>query len=150
MHVLLTLAIGACHHAPAPVAEATPPVIAETAPAPPAATAPCCRGLPLPSSWTSAACEGRDWERRIAFSEGRFEAQDLVAPCPPGKLCVWSGILTRVGSWTLDRRQVRLTETPAGNPAPQAGQFPFPDHLWLAEDGALTEDEGRCPYSRTD
>jgi len=143
MPALLLLVLCACRHTPAPISEPVPeatPAPAEVTPAPPS------RGLPVPSSWSSPACEGREYERRIAFSAGRFEAHDLVSPCPGDKLCVWSGIITRGGSWTLDRRQVRLTVEPAAEPS----RFPFPEQLWLAEDGALTEDEGRCPYARVE
>lgn len=102
--------------------------------------------FPVPSAWASAPCEGRTYERQIRFEGDRYMAKDLVAPCPEGTMCVWSGIIDRAGSWSLDRKQLRLlpdTDAPA---SPQAGKFPLPEHLWLAEDATLTEDDGRCPY----
>ncbi|MFH1465683.1 MAG: hypothetical protein ABIO70_14955 [Pseudomonadota bacterium] len=145
----LLLAACACHHAPEPAAS---PTIAEAEP--PVAAAPALdgRGLPVPSAWASAACEGRAFERQIRFTEGRFAAKDLVAPCPPGTLCVWSGIIDRAGTWTVERRQLRLVQDPdprSGEP-PQATQYPLPATLWLADDGSLTEDGGSCPYARVE
>lgn len=147
----LLLAACACHRAPEVAASEPPnPPVAEAVAQP--EPAPCCRGLPLPSSWSSPACEGRAYERRFRFSEGRFEAKDLVAPCPPGTLCVWSGILDRAGTWTYERREIRLVPEPdpRGGPPVQPTQYPLPDRLWLGEDGTLTEDEGHCPYQRVE
>jgi hypothetical protein len=149
--MLLPLLLTACAGLRGPEPAAVPaPVPAEPpAVAPPA---PEGRGLPVPSSWTSPPCEGRAYERRLQFTDERFAARDLVAPCPPDKLCVWSGILDRGGTWTLDRRQIRLTLDPdprTGAP-PQASQFPLPETLWLADDGTLTEDGGACPYAQAD
>ena len=126
----------------------TAPEIPTQAPAEPAPAAQ--RGLPEPSAWSSPACENRSWERLIRFEGERFQAQDMIAPCPPGKVCVWSGILLRTGSWSLDRRQLRLTldADPAQGQVPGAGDHRFPEQLWLADDGRLTEDEGRCPYAQ--
>ncbi len=106
--------------------------------------------FPLPSSWTSAACEGRAYERQITFTEDRYQAKDLVSPCPPGVVCVWSGIIDRTGSWTLDRKQLRLTPDVDAPTVAQASNHPLPAHLWLGPDGTLTEDEGACPYARSD
>ncbi len=63
---------------------------------------------------------------------------------------MWSGIIDRSGSFSLDRKQLRLlpdTDAPA---SPQASKFPLPQQLWLAADGTLTEDEGACPYTMLD
>jgi hypothetical protein len=147
--MILALLLAACTCHRAPEVGATP---ADGDADPPAAAPPVLdgRGLPVPSSWTSMACEGRAYERQIRFTDGRFAARDLVAPCPPATLCVWSGILDRAGTWTCDRRQVRLTQDPdprTGAP-PQASQFPLPETLWLADDGTLTEEGGACPYQQ--
>jgi hypothetical protein len=106
--------------------------------------------FPIPSEWTSPACETRSYERQLRFEGERFEAKDLVAPCPPGTQCVWSGIIVRAGSFSLDRKQLRLLPDTDAPSAPQAGKFPLPPHLWLAADGTLTEDEGACPYTMMD
>ncbi len=106
--------------------------------------------FPTPSHWTSPACEGRAYERQIQFEGNRFAAKDLVSPCPPDVACVWSGIIDREGEWSLDRKQLRLTPDADAPNVPQAGKFPLPEHLWLAEDGTMTEDDGACPYSMMD
>ena len=100
-----------------------------------------------PSAWHSAACEGRAYERQITFTDGHWAAVDLVSPCPPDVVCVWSGIIDRTGTWTLDRKQLRLTVDDNAAEEPQASKFPMPEHLWLGADGTLTEDEGNCPYT---
>jgi hypothetical protein len=146
--VLLLTACPSQHEEPieAPVAE---PEVAQAEPiaeASPPEAAPPSR-LPIPSSWTSPACEAREYERQITFTDARYAAQDLVAPCPPGTQCVWSGIIDRTGSWQLERRQLRLTPDVDAPQTAHGSKFPLPPHLWLAPDGTLTEDEGACPYS---
>ena len=145
--------------APAPSIEPngdghTPAVIPDVAPPPTEAETPPTEALvqagasrfPTPSTWASPACEGRKYERQMNFQEDRYTAKDLVAPCPPGTRCVWSGILDRAGSWSLDRKQLRLLPDTDASASPQASKFPLPEHLLLGPDGTLTEDEGRCPY----
>jgi hypothetical protein len=117
-----------------PAEQATPPEGVQAGP------------FPLPSTWASPACEGRDYERQISFDADRFAAVDLVAPCPPGTQCVWSGIIDRKGSWSLDRKQLRLLPDTDASQSPQASKFPLPQHLWLGAEGTLTEDDGACPY----
>jgi hypothetical protein len=63
---------------------------------------------------------------------------------------VWSGVIERQGSWSLDRQQLRLLPDSDAPQSPQAGKFPLPPHLWLAADGTLTEDGGACPYAMLD
>jgi hypothetical protein len=128
-------------HAPAVIPEVSPPDPPAEAPS---AAAP--QRFPSPSTWVSPACEGRSYERQLAFDGDRFTARDLVAPCPPGTQCVWSGVIDRAGSWSLDRQQLRLLPDADAHPSPQASKFPLPQHLWLAADGTLTEDDGACPY----
>ena len=103
-------------------------------------------GMLLPSVWASPACDGRSYERQISFEEGRFRATDLVSPCPPGVTCVWSGIIHRRGSWTLDGQQLRLIPDADDAAAAQASRFPLPAQLWLSTVGTLSEDDGACPY----
>lgn len=128
-------------HAPAVIPELEPPAEQVT----PAEGAEPGR-FPLPSTWASPACEGREYERQISFTGDRFAAKDLVAPCPPGTQCVWSGIIDRVGSFSLARQQLRLLPDADAPASPQASKFPLPQHLWLGADGTLTEDDGACPY----
>jgi hypothetical protein len=45
-----------------------------------------------------------------AASSGSFQVDDLVAPCPAGAQCVWSGIITNKGTFARDASgAVRLT-----------------------------------------
>jgi hypothetical protein len=60
-----------------------------------------CAPGDLPGTWTSGAGAGGGFERRYRFvADGTFTVEDLVAPCPPGVVCVWSGIVTNGGTWT--------------------------------------------------
>jgi hypothetical protein len=162
---LALLLLGACtsvhDDAPAPAADASPSEGSE-APAPPApeeagptdvAAAALPRdsasaGFPLPSTWSSPACEGRAYERRITFDGDRYRATDLVAPCPPGTACVWSGIIERGGSWRIERSQLRLVPDADAPASPKEGHYPLPEMLLLTRDGSLTEAGGACPYTR--
>jgi len=109
--------------------------------------------LPVPSTWSGPACEGRAYERVISFQEqGRFEARDLVSPCPPGTVCVWSGVITRGGSWSMARADIQLAPDPteAASGGPPASQFPLPLMLRRAPDGQLEEPGSDCRYAQTD
>ena len=60
-----------------------------------------CPAGDLLGTWTSGAGEGGAFERHYRFvADGTFTVEDLVAPCPPDVVCVWSGIVTNRGSWT--------------------------------------------------
>lgn len=151
--ILFFAACSSQHEEPvkAPVAVPAPapePVEAEEAQAEPDGPRVAPGRFPTPSAWSSPACDERPYERQIRFDDGRFAAKDLVSPCPPDKVCVWSGIIDRTGTWTLDRKQLRLTVSGEKGQDTQADKFPLPPQLWLAADGTLTEDEGACPYAR--
>lgn len=91
--------------------ESPPPPPAETGPVA-TASQPAGQGGKLPDitcMWENSSCGERKYRRQINFFEdGRFDALDEVAPCPPGKSCVWSGIIKWTGNWTLKDRVIAL------------------------------------------
>ncbi|NUO49511.1 MAG: hypothetical protein HOV80_11710 [Polyangiaceae bacterium] len=95
-------------------------------------------------TWVSASCGQRTYPREITLAkDGSFTARDLVSPCPPDKMCVWSGIVNREGKWAMKESTVIFTVgTGADNKAGQAfpAQIPFTN-------GVLTEDGG-CAYQK--
>lgn len=95
-------------------------------------------------TWTSASCGDRSYTREISLAtDMTFVARDLVAPCPPNVACVWSGIVERKGTWTLDGTKLTLTTDPnvkektPGSPLERSLSF---------DAGILAE--GDCAYSR--
>lgn len=97
-------------------APALPPA---TSPVPPSAEA------GLVGRWESVSCGERKYPRIIEFdTRGGFRADDLVSPCPPKALCVWSGIVTRQGKYSVSGRTVTLTLEGSAPAAPQGSAFP--------------------------
>ena len=106
----------------------------------------------LTGTWQSASCGARTYTRRLILHDsGSFEAFDLVSPCPPGAVCVWSGIIRWGGTWKLEPGRVVLSvEAKDGAPLPEHR----PGSLQVdtrREAPVLVEDaEGAsCPYVRT-
>ena len=99
---------------------------------------------PLAGTWSSPTCGSRGYERRITFDVGgTFRADDRISPCPPNVACVWSGIVTRTGTFKLAGTRVKLQAE--ANEARQ-GQ-PLPETLSFSKKGELSE--GGCVYSRS-
>ena len=59
----------------------------------------------------------------------------MVSPCPPGRTCVWSGIVTRTGTYTLKGDKILLEPDPNN----ERGGEPLPTTLGL-KNGAVVED----------
>jgi hypothetical protein len=144
---MIALAACACPSAPEPAS--APPAPAPTEePGPPPPNGP--NGKALLGDWHSPACGDRAYERRLHLHEnGSFKAEDMVSPCPPGVMCVWSGIVETQGTWAVSKGALELT-VKAGA-APRRGVAPFPTALTL--DGAGAPAEGSagassCPYVR--
>jgi hypothetical protein len=83
----------------------------------PSATAPALAVEPrtalgvaaIVGAWEGPSCEGRNYVRRVTFEgDGTFMAIDLVAPCPAGAACVWSGMILWKGTWQLRDSRVVL------------------------------------------
>lgn len=100
-------------------------------------------------TWASASCGDRTYPRHIDFAAGgTFSATDLVSPCPPQVVCVWSGIVHRTGRYSVDGDAITLTVSgPGGAPGK-----PFPASLGLdPRTGAPIETDSAgnvCPYER--
>jgi len=110
--------------------------------------------VPYAGTWQNGSCGTRKYLRRITFHEdGRFEAADLVAPCPPNAKCVWSGVVNWQGTFTLEDDRFSLditTQVPERPDSPVAIPESFvvlsTDPYVLAEESS----EGMtCPYTRT-
>ena len=94
-------------------------------------------------SWSSTGCGERTYERRVALLEGgTFSGQERISPCPPGANCMWSGVHSFTGQWTLAEQTVALTVTKTD--AQDAQAKAWPDALtWTG--GRLLE--GDCAYA---
>ncbi len=136
----LVLLACASHLATTPIPEATPTDGAST-PASPEAGGP----VPLdpPATLVAEPCTPRPYVREIVLEPGsRFTARDLVSPCPPNVLCVWSGIVVRTGNATWHDGALALEVTVRVDGPPGA---PFPDRLVPAGPGTYHDADG-CPY----
>ncbi len=173
----LALVLGACASAPPsspspgettvsppppPTAgrSSTPTVTVPAAPSGPVATA-TTLGSPPPAAdrarwlgqWTSAACGMRTYERWLDLAaDGSATGSDRVSPCPPGRTCVWSGILPWAGTWQVAGEAVTLSVDWRGNPA-AAARLTLPKQLVWNQAAAAPDEPGvdtACAYrSRT-
>ncbi|AUX46416.1 uncharacterized protein SOCE26_079220 [Sorangium cellulosum] len=97
--------------------------------------------------WISPSCGTRKYARTIRFdARGTFLGQDLVSPCPPDVVCIWSGIVSTRGTYTVEEDTIFLSMLNHGA-GPAA---PFPTELGIdAETSAPveTDHEGNaCVY----
>ncbi|MFH1435440.1 MAG: hypothetical protein ABIJ56_06960 [Pseudomonadota bacterium] len=61
-------------------------------------------------AWESPSCDKRKHARSLNVNKGGgFTLADLVAPCPPGKKCAWSGVNLYGGSWKIADGKLVLT-----------------------------------------
>jgi hypothetical protein len=132
---------------PPPVATpTTPPTTPTVSPTTPPPTAP--PPASLIGRWISPSCGGRTYARKIEFTTaGKFDAQDLVSPCPPKVACIWSGIVDTNGTYTVASGMIRLAPAQPGNPKAQ----PLPATLAIdPTTGAPLETAGggKCVYSK--
>jgi hypothetical protein len=142
-----SLLLAACSNGPTP----SEPLSTPTNP-PPATASPTPTAAPgatgsLVGSWTSASCGERAYPRQITFAEGgTFQAADLVSPCPPKVVCVWSGIINYKGRFAVSGSSVTLTVQDGGA---GPGGRPFPTSLGLSANGAPLEtaDGKSCTYA---
>lgn len=105
----------------------------------------------LVGTWLSTSCGERAYPRLITFeADGSFAAEDRVSPCPPGARCVWSGIVHRTGTYTVEGETVRLQTEPSQQQKPGVA---FPERLRLVPGPVerLVEEAGTdadCVYSK--
>jgi len=85
----------------------------------------------LVGTWLSPSCGERTYARLLTFEpDGRFTAEDRVAPCPAGAQCVWSGVVYRSGTFSIEGETVHLqTEQPSRN----GPGVPLPEQFTLAD-----------------
>lgn len=165
----LALPLAACGPKEAPPGEATAgdmaPGGAEAAPAD-AGEAPAAEADPVEldegaeadapapgvGTWHTLDC-GADYARELIVGEdGTFTHLDLVSPCPPNARCMWSGVVTRQGTWTV--QGPTLTLTAGGEPeglgdGASVGMADLPElptTVSLAHDGLKGADG--CFYKR--
>jgi len=105
----------------------------------------------LAGTWLSPSCGARTYPRLLTFgADGRFTAEDRVAPCPPGARCIWSGTVYRSGTYSIEGETIHLQ---IEEPQQQRPGAPFPERLTLAGgpverevgDGGTAID---CAYSK--
>jgi hypothetical protein len=140
---------------PAPPPSGTPlatPAPSATTPVPSATTPPPVPGGGgLYGTWKSPSCGARGYERRIYFeTDGTFQSEDLVSPCPPGTVCVWSGIVVTHGTFVVSGGTVTLTPKSGGG-GPKPGASELPKSLTWDAQGALSETAANgavCAYKR--
>jgi hypothetical protein len=103
----------------------------------------------LIGSWVSPSCGDRTYARRIRFElNSSFAAQDLVSPCPPDVVCIWSGIVYTDGRYLITGDTIKLiaSDTHTG-PIVKS----FPEELLIDPKTNVPVEvspEGeRCPYS---
>jgi hypothetical protein len=117
------------------------------APSPPPAPPPPSTPPDVVGTWTSASCGARTYERVLELrGDGSFVAHDRVSPCAPGVQCVWSGIVTREGTWSVagDRLALAVAADGAG---PRASALPA--SFALAGGAPVEETTGAtCTYER--
>ena len=101
------------------------PTVPATATAPTTIpTIPAAGPVSLVGTWESASCGARAYARSLTFADATtFSAQDLVSPCPKGTTCIWSGIITRSGTYKTEKDLVTLTVSKTGS-GPAKTQFP--------------------------
>lgn len=143
-----TASVPAPTPAPAPDPQPEPP-----APPAPEPSAPTPGEITLaPGTYTSRACDGRKYDRVARIGKGNtIELDDRVSPCPKGTACVWSGIVTRKGTYEVEKPaetgkpfKLVLDFEKAGA---DRGAIAAPPHLeWYASRGMLTEPGDTCPY----
>ncbi len=147
--------VSACNHSGE--SPQTQPTVSVAPPAPTASAKPT---PPVPASgpglgtWVGAPCAGRSYERVVTLGpENAIEITDRVSPCPPGAQCIWSGLVVRSGTFTVESpsalgKPSRLVL--AIEEAESAKAQPLPQYfLWWDSRGELTEADESCGYVRS-
>ena len=115
------------------------PVAVEVTPAEP--------GSSLVGSWQSDSCGERTWVRSLQLrDDGSWSGLDLVAPCPQGATCIWSGIVEHSGTWQAGElagtAKLALTSS---KPAEPPGGSAVPTTLRMMN--ASIVDNASCTYA---
>ena len=100
-------------------------------------------GIVYIGDWTSTGCKSRTYARNLHItSDHGYAGIDLVSPCPPGKECMWSGIVGFAGIWKQEDRTLHFREIGA----PIAKGSPHPTEVTADTKGNLVENG--CVYTR--
>lgn len=100
-------------------------------------------GVAFVGDWTSTGCPGRTYARNLRFEpDQRWQAIDLVSPCPPGTECLWSGLTTYGGIWVQKGTDLHLREV-GGYTQPGS---PHPTLVNATTEGTLVENG--CSYGK--
>jgi hypothetical protein len=114
---------------------------------------PAAERTALLGTWRSEACGERGYAREMVFIEGgSYVGFDLISPCPPDVACVWSGIVTFRGAWTVAGETVTLAEEGVIGSAGAMGSPP-PDTFAWPENGDPIRSRGgevTCVYERAE
>ena len=65
------------------------------------------------AGWWSDVVDGKYATSYQFQASGTFSREDAVSPCPAGATCIWSGIVTSAGTWTIKGMAVQLKWTSA-------------------------------------
>ena len=116
--------------------DAQKPVVEKPVARDPMVVVPAIKGPPTPApasivgTWLSETCGERSYARELVFVEGgSYVRLDLVSPCPPGTLCIWSGIVHFTGGWRQDGDKIRLIEEVQVGSGGPAGFVSSPEEL---------------------
>ncbi len=102
---------------------------------------------PFAGDWSGEACGERSYPQVLSFSDsGDFTAQDLISPCPKDATCVWSGIVTRKGTWSHQAMTLTLSQTGETPESPKPAAA-LPTTLTLAHD--ILKSNNDCAYRRS-
>lgn len=97
--------------------------------------------------WRGGACGKRKYARDLELrAEGVVRVHDRVSPCPPKVACVWSGIISFEGTWTLTGQRVTLKLRRITYPNMKIA--PLPDALMWSTSLVAIESGVRCSYRR--
>lgn len=145
-------AVPAAADEPAPVAAPAAPAAPESAPAEAAGSQDPAPALAeaVVGTWENSSCGDREYLRRIVFSKnGTFAAVDAVSPCPPGAMCVWSGIINWHGTYAIQGDVIAIKGEPlTGERQPES----LPSEFVVVARSPLSIGERQaslvCPYKR--
>lgn len=107
--------------------------------------------IDITGMWENSSCGERKYRRQINFFEdAHFDAVDEVAPCPPGKQCVWSGIVKWTGTWNLKNHVITLDIKPLKGEKPPEN---VPKKFAVVDDDPVSigeiNGEVICPYQKS-
>lgn len=92
----------------------------------------------LNGCFETPSSETINWPRQLKIFNNQFELRDLVSPCPPGVICIWSGIIVRTGTIKINDGAFSL-EVTKQIPSTQIGS---PTGIFFIRDSFLLDEYG--------